>query len=104
MRCVSCARSLASLLCLVVAACRDDGTGSGPAPPVPNRILFTTMRNGKPDVYIMHADGTEVRAITADPATDQSADLTHHDVFVVFMSTRAGGVYQLFRIATTGRA
>jgi len=87
-----------------VAACRDDTGGSGPMPPVGDRILFTTARNGKPDIYIMHADGTEVRVITADAATDQSADLTHHDIFVAFMSTRVGGVYQVFRIPTTTRA
>lgn len=85
---------------LASAGCRD-GTAAAPQPalPVSEVLLFTTTRNGRPDIYEMEVTGDNPRAITTDPQIDQGADLMHHDQLVVWMSTRAGAGHQVFSIS-----
>ena len=35
--------------------------------------MFTSDRGGNPDVYVMAADGSDLRQVTATPATERQA-------------------------------
>ena len=48
-------------------------------------MLMTSARGGNVDIYVMDADGLNVRRLTTDPAVDQSADWSPDGFKLAFM-------------------
>jgi TolB protein len=81
----------------------DDGVS--PKPPVlVDRVpmLMTSARGGNVDIYVMDADGLNVRRLTTDPAIDQSADWAPDGFKFAFMSRRDGD-YEIYTMGSTAR-
>ncbi len=58
-------------------------------------IVFTVFKNRQPTLYIMNADGTNVRPLLAQPGSDDQAAWSPDSHFIVFRSKRNGqtGIY-----------
>jgi TolB protein len=54
-------------------------------------IAFWSNRDGNEDVYVMNADGTNVRRLTNHPASDSSPTWSPSGLQIAFVSDRAGG-------------
>jgi len=54
-------------------------------------IAFWSNRDGNEDVYVMNADGSNVRRITNHPASDSSPTWSPSGQQIAFVSDRAGG-------------
>ena len=62
-----------------------------PEPPaVRTQIVFTSNRDGDWDIYVMDADGGNVRQLTDHPASDGSPDWSPDGSRIAFDSTRDG--------------
>lgn len=59
-------------------------------PPGRGRIVFRSTRDGNSDIYLMNADGTGVRRLTDDPASDYQPEISRDGTTVVFVSERYG--------------
>jgi Tol biopolymer transport system component len=54
------------------------------------RILFTSYRDGNPEVYLVRADGTRLRRLTRQPGEDYAADFSPDGRKILFSSDRTG--------------
>ena len=54
------------------------------------RVLYTSRANGNPNVWIMNADGTSQKQLTADAHSNTRPVVTADGRYVVFESNRAG--------------
>jgi TolB protein len=54
------------------------------------RILFTSFRDGNPEVYVMRASGKGVRRLTRNSADDYAADFSPDGRKILFSSKRTG--------------
>jgi Tol biopolymer transport system component len=54
------------------------------------RILFTSWRDGNPEVYVVRADGTRLRRLTRRPGEDYAADFSPDGRKILFSSDRTG--------------
>ena len=54
------------------------------------RIVFVSIENGNPDIWITNEDGTNRRQLTTDPAADESPVVSKDGRFIVFVSSRTG--------------
>ena len=63
-------------------------------------FLYTSMAN---DIWTMNADGTNQKQLTKDQGDNLHPSMTPDGRYIVFMSTRAGGVYHIFRMDADGR-
>src|SRR5262249_2929552 len=59
-------------------------------------IAFTSERNGSADLYRMRADGSGVERLTDDPSFDDQAAFSPDGTQIVFVSTRAAGMANLW--------
>jgi Tol biopolymer transport system component len=65
------------------------------------RIVFQSDRDGNNDIYSMNVDGTDVRRLTVDPASDENAVLSYDGAKIAFVSHRAGQA-NLYSMASDG--
>jgi tol-pal system beta propeller repeat protein TolB len=56
-----------------------------------SKILFWSDRDGNPDVFVMHADGSNPVNLTRHPAEDLEATWSPDGTFIAFRSLRSGG-------------
>jgi DNA-binding winged helix-turn-helix (wHTH) protein len=71
-----------------------DNLGSDDFPdwsPDGKRIVFMSAREGKPDIYVMNADGTGLINLTANPASDACPSWSPDGRQIVFESDRPPG-------------
>ena len=54
------------------------------------RIVFTSWRDGDPNIYLMEADGSNPRPLTSDPGNDRSARFSPDGTRIAFVSERNG--------------
>ncbi|MEX2178133.1 MAG: hypothetical protein WD801_05455 [Gemmatimonadaceae bacterium] len=55
-----------------------------------SRIAFTSPRDGNPDVFIVNADGSDLRNLTQHPGTDVYPAFSPDGTRIAFMSSRDG--------------
>ena len=55
-----------------------------------NRIVFSSSKDGNPDIYVMNADGTDVRLLTKSSGIEVSPSFSPDGSRVVFVSDRSG--------------
>ncbi|MDX2160147.1 MAG: hypothetical protein SF162_02370 [bacterium] len=78
---------------------RDPGT-SEPSiawSPDASRLVFVTNRDGNDEIYVINADGGELRNMSRDPARD-SAPVWLDAQHVAFWSMREAGYRRVFRV------
>jgi hypothetical protein len=61
------------------------------------RIVFTSLRDGNAEIYIMRSDGGGVMRVTEDPAVDDAPSWSGDGKYLVFNSNRDGD-HELFVI------
>jgi Tol biopolymer transport system component len=67
-------------------------------------IVFTSTRDGDPDLYIMDADGSHVRQLTNQPGYDGGPFFSPDDRWVIFRSDRKKkDMLQIYAISTDGK-
>ncbi len=71
------------------------------APTTP-KILFTSVREGNYEVYIMNADGSDQVNLTQNPADDFQAVWSPTGEQILFVSDRDGGVRDLYLMDPDG--
>jgi Tol biopolymer transport system component len=54
------------------------------------RILFTSYRDGNPEVYLVRADGTRLQRLTRQPGEDYAADFSPDGQKILLSSDRTG--------------
>jgi Tol biopolymer transport system component len=54
-------------------------------------VVFTSERNGSPDIYRVHMDGSSLERLTDDPAYDDQAALSPDGNSLAFVSSRVSG-------------
>lgn len=57
------------------------------------RIVFRSDRDGNKEIYVMGAEGNNVRRLTETPGTDTMPALSPDGEWVVFSTDRAGGMH-----------
>jgi hypothetical protein len=67
------------------------------------RIAFSSNREGSYDLYLMDADGGNLRRLTTDPGTEGEPAWTPDGTRLVYSSTRRGGQPQLYLLRPDGR-
>jgi Tol biopolymer transport system component len=65
------------------------------------QIAFSGTRGGEPDLFVMQADGTGIRQLTDDPASDWGPAWSPDGTAIAFNSNRSG-TFDLYRIAPDG--
>jgi len=69
----------------------DEGGGTNPAwSPDGRKIAFTSRRGGKPDIYVMDADGKNMRQLTSNDAIDRMPAWSPDGKLIAFDSDREG--------------
>ena len=61
----------ALLLVQALVGCGGGG-GGGVSPPAPQKIAFTSMRDGNPEIYVMNSDGSGQANLTNNAAGDSA--------------------------------
>jgi Tol biopolymer transport system component len=80
----------------------SEGANFRPAwSPDGTQIAFSGTRDGEPDLFVMRADGTDVRQLTNDPASDWAPDWSPDGTAIAFNSNRAGS-FDLYRLDADG--
>ncbi len=84
-------RSFAPFLTVLAAALAGScGDATAPAGPLEGRIAFTSIHDRFMRIYIMNADGTGERALTADGETNLEPDFSPDGTRIAFTSWRDG--------------
>lgn len=66
-------------------------------------IVYVSKVSGSKDIWVMDADGKNIRALTRDSSDDHSPTATPDGRYVVFVSNRSrNGAYNLWRIDADG--
>jgi len=60
------------------------------------RIVFRSARDGNQEIYLMNADGSDVRRLTHHAATDTMPAFSSRGDRVAFTSQRDGGDYEIY--------
>ena len=68
-----------------------------------NRIVFTSMRDGNAEIYVMDADGGNQENLTNHPAYDRQPDWSPDGTKIAFVSTRDGGGSQIHVMDVDGK-
>ena len=67
------------------------------------RIVFTSMRDGNSDIYVMDADGGNRENLTNHPAYDHQPDWSPDGTKIAFVSGRDGGGSQIHVMDADGK-
>ena len=70
--------------------------------PTTSKILFTSVREGNYEVYIMNADGSDQVNLTQNPTDDFQAVWSPTGEQILFVSDRDGGFYDLYLMNPDG--
>jgi len=70
--------------------------------PTTPKILFTSVRDGNYEVYIMNADGSHQVNLTQNPANDFQAIWSPTGEQILFVSDRNDGIYDLYLMNPDG--
>jgi TolB protein len=65
------------------------------------RIAFMSARDGNPEIYVMNADGSNVRRLTNHPAGDGTPTWSPNSAQIAFVSDRAGSP-QIYLMSADG--
>lgn len=71
--------------------------------PATAKIVFTSLRNGNLDIYIMNPDGSEQVRLTQHPTADSQPTWSPTGEQILFVSKRQDSVPDLFLMDTDGR-
>ena len=71
-------------------------------PPITSKILFTSVRDGNREIYIMNPDGSEQVNLTRHRADDLHAVWSPTGEQILFVSNRGGGVRDLYLMNPDG--
>jgi Tol biopolymer transport system component len=74
---------------------------SPPAPARPSRLAFVSTRDGNQEIYTIREDGTDLRRLTNDPASDGGPSWSPDGSRIVFASDRTT-MTQLYVVAAQG--
>src|SRR5271154_2674882 len=66
-------------------------------------VIFTSERGGSADIYRMHADGSLIEQLTGGPSYDDQGALSPDGRTLAFVSTREGGMANLWLLDITRR-
>ena len=66
------------------------------------RIVFTSLRDGNAEIYVMDADGRNQENLTNHPADDRAPDWSPDGTKIAFASSRDGGPYQIYVMDADG--
>ena len=67
------------------------------------RIVFTSLRDGNTEIYVMDADGGNQENLTNHPADDRDPDWSPDGRKIAFISRRDGGTYQIYVMDVDGK-
>lgn len=68
------------------------------------QIVFTSTRDGDPDLYVMNADGTNVRQIVNQPGYDGGPFFSPDDKWIIFRSDREEEhMLQIYVVSVDGK-
>ncbi len=75
-----------------------------PMPTLLGKIAFTSNRDGNREVYVMNADGTNVRNVTNDPSPDGMPTWSPDGTRIAFWSQRGAGphLWDIFVVGADG--
>jgi Tol biopolymer transport system component len=107
-------RATIALLLVGAAACSDNASPVT-APAIPQapalgknttgsnqRILFTSDRDGNPEIYSMNTDGTGVTRLTNDPGADMLGAWSPDGKRIAFTSTRHNPIGEIYLMNADG--
>lgn len=66
------------------------------------RIVYASMAGGGWDIWLMNADGTGQRQLTAGARSNYGPSVSADGRYVVFVSNRAGGPFNIWRMDADG--
>ena len=76
---------------LIIALIGCNSTLEEPPPPeFPHAIVFSSNRDGKFEIYVMNADGTNQVRLTNNPSFDYFPGWSSNGTKITFVSTRDG--------------
>jgi Tol biopolymer transport system component len=78
-----------------------EGSPAAEAPPLSGRITFHSDRNGDFDIYVMNADGSNLKRLTTDPGKDVEPAWSPDGNRIAFSSNRDGD-YEIFIMKADG--
>ena len=67
------------------------------------RIVFTSLRDGNAEIYVMDADGGNQENLTNHPADDRQPDWSPHGTKIAFASSRDGSPSQIHVMDADGK-
>ena len=67
------------------------------------RIVFTSLRDGNAEIYVMDADGGNQENLTNHPAYDAQPDWSPDGTKIAFVSSRNGGTSQIHIMDADGK-
>ena len=66
------------------------------------RIVFTSLRDGNAEIYVMDAHGRNQENLTNHPADDRHPDWSPDGTKIAFASSRDGSPYQIYEMDADG--
>ena len=66
------------------------------------RIVYASLAGGGWDIWVMNADGTGQRQLTAGARSNYGPSVSPDGRYVVFVSNRAGGAFNIWRMDADG--
>jgi Tol biopolymer transport system component len=82
-----------------------DNVGGGPGPswsPDGSKIAFESNRDGNYQIYVMNADGSNVKRLTTDPSLEDSSPAWSPDGTKIVFTRNSGGQYDIFVMDADG--
>jgi len=95
------ARSICAVWVAVLTGMLASSVATSSPEATTGSIVFESTRGGNPDIYVMRADGTDVRRLTRDQAQDSSPNWSPDGSRVYFASDRSGS-WRLYRMPVSG--
>jgi len=87
--------ALVAALATMSLAAGDAQAKKGGKPPASTPgpvIAFTSYRDSNAEIYTMNSDGSNLRNLTNNPASDTEAEISPDGTKIAFVSTRDGGI------------